>query len=46
MEPDCVSCDSTYHYGFAQLKEVLEMGVGILIWLATERAGLHHVDKT
>ena len=30
----------------AELQELLEMSAGILIGLATERAGLHHRDKT
>ena len=30
----------------AELQELLEMSAGILIGLATERAGLHHHNKT
>jgi hypothetical protein len=45
-KPDGISYDSSYHYGFAQLKEVLEMSVGVLVWLTTEWASLHHVDET
>ena len=44
-EPDGVSCNAPYSYGLAKLQEVLEMGVGVLIWLATEWAILHHVDE-
>ena len=31
---------------FAEFQELLEMSVGILIGLATERAGLHRRDET
>ena len=30
----------------AELQELLEMSAGILIGLATERAGLHHRNET
>jgi hypothetical protein len=46
MKPDCIICDRPYHYGFAQLKDVLEMSVGTLVRLAAERASLHHDDET
>jgi hypothetical protein len=46
MEPDSISCDAPYHYSLAQLKEVLEVGVGVLVRLATKWAILHHVDQT
>jgi hypothetical protein len=45
-ELDYISYDTPYHYSFAQLKEVLKMGVGILVRLAAEWASLHHVDET
>ena len=44
-EPDGVSRNAPYGYSLAKLQKVLEMGVGILIRLATERASLHHVDE-
>jgi hypothetical protein len=40
-----VSCDPLYHYGFTQLKEVLEMGVGVLVWFAVEWASPHHETR-
>ena len=43
MVPDGVSRNAPYCYGLAELQKVLEMGVGVLIWLATEWASLHHV---
>ena len=43
MEPDGVSRSAPYGYGLAKLQKVLEMGVGVLIRLATEWACLHHV---
>ena len=42
-EPDSVSRNAPYSYDFAELQEVLEMGVSVLIRLATEWASLHHV---
>ena len=42
-EPDGVSRSAPYGYGLAQLQEILEMGIGVLILLATEWARLHHV---
>ena len=39
-EPDGVSRNAPYGYSLAKLQKVLEMGVGVLIRLATE---LHHV---
>ena len=44
-EPDSISHNASYGYGLAKLQKVLEMGVGILIWLATEWASLHHVNE-
>ena len=44
-EPDGVSHNALYGYGLAKLQKVLEMGIGVLIWLATEWASLHHVDE-
>ena len=32
-----------YGYGLAELQKVLEVGIGVLVWLATEWASLHHV---
>ena len=29
--------------GLAELQKVLEVGIGVLVWLATEWASLHHV---
>ena len=43
MKPDDVSRNAPYGYGLAELQKVLEMGVGVLVWLATEWASLHHV---
>jgi hypothetical protein len=37
--------DPLYHYGFTQLKEVLEMGVGVLVWFAVEWASPHHETR-
>ena len=45
MEPDGVSRNAPYGYGLAKLQKILEMGVSVLIRLATEWASLHHVDK-
>ena len=44
-KPDDVSRNTPYGYGLAELQKVLEMGIGILVWLATEWASLHHVDE-
>ena len=44
-EPDGVSRNAPYGYDLAKLQKVLEMGVGVLIRLATEWASLHHVDE-
>ena len=43
MKPDGVNRNAPYGYDLANLQKVLEMGVGVLIWLATEWASLHHV---
>ena len=43
MEPDGVSRNAPYGYGLAKLQKILEMGVGVLIQLATEWASLHYV---
>ena len=43
-EPDGVRCDIFYDDGVAQLKEVLEMSVGVLIGQSTEGTSLHHSD--
>ena len=45
MVPDGVSRNAPYCYGLAELQKVLEMGVGVLIWLATEWASLHHINE-
>ena len=42
-KPDDVSCNAPYGYGLAEFQKVLEAGVGILVWLATEWASLYHV---
>ena len=42
-ESDGVSRNAPYGYGLAELQKILEMGVGVLIRLATEWASLHHV---
>ena len=41
-EPDCILRYSPDNKSAAELQELLEMSAGILIGLATERAGLHH----
>ena len=38
--------DSLDHKSIVELQKLLEMSAVILIGLATERAGLHHRDKT
>jgi len=43
VKHDDVSCNASYGYGLAKLQKVLEVGVGVLVWLATEWASLHHV---
>ena len=45
MKPDGVNRNAPYGYDLANLQKVLEMGVGVLIWLATEWASLHHVNE-
>ena len=45
MKPDDVSRNALYGYGLAELQKVLEVGVGVLVWLATEWASLHHVNE-
>ena len=45
MEPDGVSCNAPYGYGLAELQKVLEMGVGVLVWLVAKWASLHHVHE-
>ena len=45
-EPDCILRYILDNKSTAELQELLEMSAGILIDLATERAGLHHRDKT
>jgi hypothetical protein len=42
MESDGVTCDSSDDDGLAELKEVLQMSICILVWLAAEWASLHH----
>ena len=42
-KPDDVSRNAPYGYGLAEFQKVLEMSVGVLIWLATEWASLHHI---
>ena len=44
-ELDCILRYSPDNKSAAELQELLEMSAGILIGLATERAGLHHHDK-
>ena len=46
MEPDCILRYTLDNKSTAELQELLEMSIGILISLATERAGMHHRDKT
>ena len=45
MKLDNIGGDTPYHYGVAKLQKGLQMCIGILIWLATEGASLHHVDE-
>ena len=42
-EPNGISLNAPYSYSLAELQEVLEMGVCVLIRLATEWTSLHHV---
>ena len=37
---DDVSHNAPYGYGLAELQNVLEVGVGVLVWLATEWASV------
>ena len=46
MEPNCILRYTLDNKSNAELQELLEMSVGILIGLAIERAGLHHRAKT
>ena len=46
MEPDGILQYTLDNKSTAELQEQLEMSAGILIDLATERAGLHHRNKT
>ena len=46
MEPDCILRYSPDNKSTAELQELLEMSASILVGLTTERAGLHHRDKT
>ena len=46
MEPDCILRYTIDNKSTAELQELLEMSTGILIGLATERAGLHHRNET
>ena len=46
MEPDRILRYSLDNKSTAELQELLEMSAGILIGLATERAGLHHRNET
>ena len=43
---DHISCNTPYHYGLAKIHKVLQVSIGILVWLATDRASLHHIDQT
>src|SRR6185437_6132019 len=45
-EPDGILRYTLYNKSTAELQELLEMSAGILIGLATERAGLHHRNET
>ena len=36
MKPDDVGRNAPYGYSLAELQKVLEVGVGVLVWLATE----------
>ena len=46
MEPDGILQYTLDNKSTAELHELLEMSTGILIGLATERAGLHHRNET
>ena len=41
---DGIGGDPPYDYGVAEPRKILQMCVDVLIWLATERSNLHHVD--
>ena len=43
-ETDSIIRNAPYGYGLAELQKVLEVGVAVLVWLATKWASLHHVD--
>src|SRR6185503_5472104 len=45
-EPDCIFRYTLDNKSTVELQELLEMSAGILIGLATERAGLHHRNET
>ena len=45
-EPDCILRYTLDNKSTVELQELLEMSAGILIGLATERAGLHHRNET
>ena len=45
-ESDCILRYTLDNKSTGELQELLEMSAGILIGLATERAGLHHHNKT
>ena len=45
-EPDCILRYSLNNKSTTKLEELLEMSDGILISLATKRAGLHHRNET
>ena len=46
MEPNCILRYTLDKKSTTELQELLEMSVGILIGLATKRAGLHHRNET
>ena len=45
-EPDCILRYTLDNKSTTELQELLEMSAGILIGLATERAGQHHRNET
>ena len=45
MEPDYILRYTLNNKSTAELQKLLEMSAGILIGLATERAGLHHRNE-
>ena len=42
---DNIGGETPYHHGVVELQKILQVSIGVLIRLATDRAILHHVDE-